>query len=213
MNISTLLSAGTPPIVAILRGLSPADALDVGAALVNAGIRIMEVPLNSPGPLESIALLQKQFGADAMVGAGTVLDVKAVEEVAGAGGQIIVSPHTDVDIIRRAVQLGLEPLPGIFSATEAFAAIGAGASRLKLFPANSLSATHVKAIRDVLPAHVEVWAVGGTGAHDLGSWLQRGVRGVGVGGSLYKPGDAASLVGERATTLVAAWRAAAGAAV
>ena len=213
MNVSSLLSAGTPPIVAILRGLTPLDALAVGAALVKAGIRIMEVPLNSPEPMKSIALLNKEFGSDAAVGAGTVLDVHAVDEVATAGGQIIVSPHTDALIIGRAVELGLEPMPGIFSTTEAFAAIRAGALRLKLFPANSLAATHVRAIRDVLPSHVEIWAVGGTGAHDLGAWLQRGVRGVGVGGSLYKPGDAASLVGQRATALVDAWQAAVGAAL
>ena len=208
MRMSDLLNDGVAPIIAILRGLAPHDAVAIGTALVDAGIRMMEVPLNSPEPLTSIARLRDRFGRDALIGAGTVLTAKAVDAVAAAGGRMIVSPHADVRVISRAVELGLEPLPGFLSATEAFSAIDAGASRLKLFPANSLSGSHVKAIREVLPEGIEIWAVGGTGAHDFALWLDRGVRGMGVGGSLYRPGDSPEIVGQRARALVETWRAA-----
>jgi 2-dehydro-3-deoxyphosphogalactonate aldolase len=206
MVISELLEAGTAPIVAILRGLPPADALAVGRALIDAGIRLIEVPLNSPEPFVSIARLRGEFGAEALIGAGTVLNPEDVERVAAAGGQLIVAPNTDVRVIRRTVQLGLEPFPGFMSPSEAFAAIEAGAQRLKLFPANALGTGHLQAIREVLPGQVEVWAVGGTGAHDLAQWIAAGARGIGVGGSLYKAGDTPDVVRERAWALQAAWK-------
>jgi 2-dehydro-3-deoxyphosphogalactonate aldolase len=208
MRMSGLLSEGAAPIIAILRGLTAMDAVAVGTALIDAGIRMIEVPLNSPDPLSSIARLHHHFGRHALIGAGTVLSVKAVDAVAEAGGRLIVSPNVDAGVIARAVELELEPLPGFLSATEAFSAIRAGASRLKLFPAGSVSRSHVKAIREILPGDIEIWAVGGTGAHDLAQWLDSGVRGIGVGGSLYKPGDSGEIVGQRARTLIEAWHSA-----
>jgi 2-dehydro-3-deoxyphosphogalactonate aldolase len=206
MRMTSLLTEGAAPIVAILRGLTATDAVSVGKALVEAGVRMIEVPLNSPDPLSTIARLHDHFGHEALIGAGTVLTTEAVDSVAKAGGRLIVSPNVDAGVIRRAVELELEPLPGFFSATEAFCAIRAGASRLKLFPAGSVSRSHVKAIREILPGDIEIWAVGGAGAHDLAQWLDCGVRGIGVGGSLYKPGDSGEVVGARARTLIEAWR-------
>jgi 2-dehydro-3-deoxyphosphogalactonate aldolase len=208
MRLSQLLSEDAAPIIAILRGLTPDDAVDIGRALVEAGIRMMEVPLNSPEPITSIARLQEHFGRDALIGAGTVLTREAVDAVERAGGRMIVSPHVDAQVIGRAVELGLEPLPGFLSATEAFCALRAGALRLKLFPASSVHRSHLKAVREVLPEGVEIWAVGGPGAHDLADWLEAGARGIGVGGSLYKPGDSAEIVRQRASTLIESWRAA-----
>jgi 2-dehydro-3-deoxyphosphogalactonate aldolase len=208
MRMSGLLSEGAAPIIAILRGLTATDAVAIGGALIDAGVRMIEVPLNSPDPLSSIARLHEHFGRDALIGAGTVLTAEAVDSVAEAGGRLIVSPNVDAAVIARAVALGLEPLPGFLSATEAFSAIRAGASRLKLFPANSVSRSHVKAIRDILPGDIEIWAVGGTGVHDLAQWLDCGVRGIGVGGSLYKPGDSGEIVGQRARGLIEAWHSA-----
>jgi 2-dehydro-3-deoxyphosphogalactonate aldolase len=205
MRMSGLLSQGAAPIVAILRGLTSTDAVAIGTALIEAGIRMIEVPLNSPDPLSSISRLHQCFGREALIGAGTVLTAESVDCVAQAGGRLIVSPNVDAGVIARAVDLGLEPLPGFLSATEAFCAIRAGASRLKLFPAGSVNRSHVKAIREILPGNIEIWAVGGTGAHDLAQWLDCGVRGIGVGGSLYKPGDRADIVGQRARALVEAW--------
>jgi 2-dehydro-3-deoxyphosphogalactonate aldolase len=206
MVMAEFLEAGTAPVVAILRGLPPADALVVGRALIDAGIRLLEVPLNSPEPFVSIGRLNGEFGAEALIGAGTVLNPEDVERVADAGGRLIVSPNTDVRVIRRTVQLGLESFPGFMSPSEAFAAVEAGARRLKLFPANALGTGHLKAVREVLPGEVEMWAVGGTGAHDLAQWLAAGARGIGVGGSLYKAGDGPDVVQERARILYAAWK-------
>jgi 2-dehydro-3-deoxyphosphogalactonate aldolase len=207
MTLSSHLAQGAAPIIAILRGITPAQSLEVGGALLGAGISIMEVPLNSPQPLESIAQLEREFGSRALIGAGTVLTVRQVDEVAGAGGRLVVSPNVNVGVIARACGLGLESIPGFFTATEAFAAVAAGAVHLKLFPASSLAGGHIKAVREVLPHHAQVWAVGGTGAHDLAQWLERGALGIGVGGSLYKAGDSAKVVGDRARALTEAWRA------
>jgi 2-dehydro-3-deoxyphosphogalactonate aldolase len=206
MAITEFLQAGTAPVVAILRGLPPVDALAVGRVLVDAGIRLIEVPLNSPDPFVSIARLSSEFGVDALIGAGTVLNTDDVQRVADAGGRLVVAPNTDVSVIRRTLELGLESFPGFMSPGEAFAAVAAGATRLKLFPANALGMGHLKAIREVLPGHVELWAVGGTGAHDLAQWMTAGARGVGVGGSLYKAGDSPEVVQERARALQAAWK-------
>lgn len=182
------------------------EALAVGGALLDAGISLIEVPLNSPEPLDSIAQMQRAFGADALIGAGTVLSAQQVAEVAAAGGQLIVSPNVNVEVITTARALGLESLPGFLTATEAFVAVAAGAAHLKLFPASSMGLGHLQAIREVLPRAIEVWAVGGAGVHDLSRWLHQGARGIGVGSSLYKSGDAAAVVGQRARALIQAWR-------
>ena len=205
MRIDELLRHGAVPVVAILRGLPPADAVEIGHALVEEGIRIIEVPLNSPSPLESIGKLCGALGKEALIGAGTVLSAAQVESVASAGGRLIVSPHTDAAVIRQAVSLGLECMPGFMSATEAFTAIAAGARRLKLFPATGLGVGHLKALREVLGREIEVWPVGGTGAHDMAQWLRAGAAGSGVGSALYRPGDSADTVRERAQALRAAW--------
>ncbi len=191
-----------------MRGIAPGEVLAIGEALVEAGIRLIEVPFNSPEPTTSIRLLQERLGDRAAIGGGTVLDVAAVNALAATGGTIMVTPNTDPAVIARGVACGLEPMPGFVTPSEAFQAIAAGARRLKLFPAVALGPAYLKAVREVLPKHVRVWAVGGTGAHNLAEWLAAGVEGIGVGGALYKPGDSASVVRERAHALVAAWQAA-----
>ena len=208
MTIDDLLADGAPPVVAILRGLQPHEAVAVGAALVESGIRIIEVPLNSPDPLASIAALQSAFGDTALIGAGTVLSVEAAEGLHGVGGRVMVTPNTDPSVIAKGVQLGLEVMPGFMTPSEAFAAINAGARRIKLFPAARLGTSYVKAVKDVLPRNVGVWAVGGTDAATIGEWLNAGCEGIGVGGALYRPGDSAAHVGEKARELVTAWKAA-----
>jgi len=206
MDMTTLLAGGAPPVMAILRGLTPADAPAIGTALVEAGIRFIEVPLNSPDPFDSIALLQAAHGGVACIGAGTVLDVAAVDRLARSGARIMVSPNVDAAVIARAVARGLEAMPGFLTPTEAFVAIGAGARRLKIFPSAAFGPGYVRAIREVLPRDVALWAVGGTGAANLHDWLAAGCEGIGVGSALYRAGDAPALVGERARALVAAWR-------
>jgi len=196
-----------PPIVAILRGVTPDEVVAIARALVEAGVRAIEVPLNSPEPLESIRRLCEAYGDVALCGAGTVLTPKAVDEVAAAGGKLIVTPNTDPDVIARAVALGLTVMPGFATPSEAFAAVKAGARALKLFPAGTFGPGHIKAVRDVLPKDILVYAVGGVGAANLEPWLAAGVAGIGVGGELYRPGYTAEEVGQRAAALVAAWTA------
>jgi 2-dehydro-3-deoxyphosphogalactonate aldolase len=197
---------GLPPLVAILRGIRPEEVLDVAAALHEAGIRAIEVPLNSPAPLESIARLAAKFGASCLCGAGTVLRPADVDAVHAAGGRLIVTPNTVPPVIERAVALGLTVMPGFATATEAFAAIDAGAGMLKLFPAASYGPGHLRALRDVLPPEVAVFAVGGVGTANLAPWRQAGCAGLGVGGDLYRAGHPAGEVHRRALALVAAWR-------
>lgn len=207
MTMDELLADGAPPIAAILRGIRPDEAMDIAAVLVEAGIRILEVPFNSPDPLDSIGAMQRAFGDVAMIGGGTVLSIEAVEALHGVGGRIMVTPNTDPAVIARGAELGLELLPGFMTPSEAFAAIKAGARRIKLFPAARLGPAYVKAVKDVLPKDVGVWAVGGTGADTIGEWLAGGCEGIGVGGALYRPGDDAATVGRRGSELVAAWKA------
>lgn len=206
MNVDDILAAGAPPIAAILRGIRPEEAVPIAEVLVEAGIQLIEVPFNSPEPLASIRAMQAAVGATALVGGGTVLTVEAAEALAAAGGCLMVTPNTDPAVIARAVALGLEPLPGFVTPSEAFQAIAAGARRLKLFPASALGTAHLKAIRDVLPRDVAMWAVGGTGADNLGEWLAAGAEGIGVGGALYRPGDTPATVRANAEMLVQAWR-------
>jgi 2-dehydro-3-deoxyphosphogalactonate aldolase len=197
-----------PPLVAILRGVRPDEVLGIATALENAGIGAIEVPLNSPDPLASIARLCGAFGDRCLCGAGTVLSVAQVEDVCAVGGRLIVTPNTDPAVIERAVALNLTVIPGFATATEAFTAIHAGARALKLFPAATYGPGHLKAIHDVLPRSVRVVAVGGVGAANLAPWVEAGAAGVGVGGELYRPGDSPEDVGRRAHVLVGAWRAA-----
>lgn len=196
-----------PPIVAILRGVRPDEVVDIATALIEAGIRAIEVPLNSPDPLESIGRLCAAYGDIALCGAGTVLSALAVEQVAAAGGRLIVTPNTDPDVIGRAIGLGLTIMPGFATPTEALAAVKAGATALKLFPAGTFGPGHLKAVRDVLPRDVRVYAVGGVGVANLEPWRAAGVAGIGVGGDLYRPGTSTQEVGTKAAALVAAWNA------
>jgi 2-dehydro-3-deoxyphosphogalactonate aldolase len=200
MTIDDLLAEGVPPVVAILRGIRPEEALPVATALVEAGIRIIEVPLKSPDPFDSIRAIQDRFGDRAAIGAGTVLDLASVDALAATGSRIMVTPNTDAAIIARAVALGLEPMPGFVTPSEACA------RRIKLFPAVALGPAYLKATREVLPKHVRVWAVGGTGAANIGEWLAAGAEGIGVGGALYRPGDDVEAVSIKARDLVAVWK-------
>ena len=194
------------PVVAILRGIAPEEALSVGEALVEAGIRILEVPMNSPRPLDSIRKLAEALGERASVGAGTVLDTDGVEAVAAAGGQIIVSPNMDPAVIRRSRERGLVSLPGCFTPTEAFAALGAGAHAVKLFPGELVTPAVAKAMAAVLPKGTRLLVVGGVSAETLDAWHGSVVAGFGIGSSLYRPGVSAAEVGRRAAVLAAAVR-------
>jgi 2-dehydro-3-deoxyphosphogalactonate aldolase len=196
------------PLVAILRGVTRDTVLAIGQALFDAGFRAIEVPLNSPDPFDSIAILARHFGNTCLVGAGTVLTPEAVEKVAAAGGRLIVTPNTDPAVITRAVELGLLPMPGFATATEAFAAIKAGARHLKLFPAATYGHGHIKALSAVMPADVKLYAVGGVGADNLSVWRAAGVAGIGVGSEIFKPGFTAEQVGGKAQQIISAWRAA-----
>lgn len=205
MMLPRLLDQGTPAIIAILRGIRPEEVLDIGAALLGAGIRIIEVPLNSPQPLASIERLATTFGSNALIGAGTVTSADEVNAIAAVGGALIVSPNTNPSVIARTLHLGLDALPGAMTPTEAFAAAFAGAKHIKLFPGAATGPAHLRALREVLPDECALWAVGGAGASNLNEWLAAGARGIGVGASLYKPGTSAATVGERARELVSAW--------
>lgn len=190
------------PLVAILRGLRPDEAEAVGDALVEAGLTIIEVPLNSPDPLESIARLARRYGPDILIGAGTVLSVKDVADVRAVGGQLLVSPNVNAEVIRAGA--GLVCLPGYFTPTEAFTAIDAGATGLKLFPADGTTPAFLKAQRAVLPRDLPLLAVGGVSPDNLANWMAAGAQGAGIGSALYKPGLTAAEVGQRAAAFVAA---------
>ena len=194
------------PVVAIIRGIQPHEALDHVEALYDAGVRSVEVPLNSPNPLESIRLISDVFGERMAIGAGTVLTGEQVEAVAAVGGQIIVSPNTKVEVIDRAMARGLVPAPGFATATEAFVACEAGARNLKLFPASTYGPGHLKQLKAVLPPEAVVWAVGGIGADSLAEWWAAGARAFGLGGELYRPGQAADVTASSAGRVVDAAR-------
>jgi 2-dehydro-3-deoxyphosphogalactonate aldolase len=195
------------PLVAILRGIRPDEAAPVGRALVEAGFRLIEVPLNSPEPFASITELVDTIGNVAVVGVGTVLDPARVIEVADAGGGLIVMPHADQTVIRAAKQAGLACVPGVATPTEAFGALAAGADALKLFPAEMLTPAVVKALLAVLPAGTRLLPVGGIAPETMAAYRAAGAAGFGLGSALYKPGMAAAEVGERARAFVAAWKA------
>ncbi len=195
------------PLVAILRGLRPEDAEATGAALIDAGFRAIEVPLNSPDPFTSIARLVQRFGNRAVIGAGTVLTVDDVQRLADTGAKLMVSPNTDPAVIVAAKAAGLYALPGFFTATEAFAALHAGADGLKLFPAETTTPAHVKALKAVLPPEVPVFAVGGVTPETMTPWIDAGAQGFGLGSALFKPGMAPGAVGDKARAFAAAWAA------
>ena len=193
------------PLVAILRGLRPEEAPAIGDVLVEAGFRLIEVPLNSPQPLDSIASLRKRF-PDAVIGAGTVLTTAEARDAASAGGELVVAPNFDPEVVAETVRLGMASLPGILTPTEAFAALKAGAHGLKLFPAELASPAVVKALLAVLPKGTQLIPVGGIGADSFSAWRTAGAAGFGLGSSLYKPGDDAVTVRAKAAAIVSAWR-------
>jgi 2-dehydro-3-deoxyphosphogalactonate aldolase len=194
------------PLVAILRGLTPEEAPAIGDVLVEAGFRILEVPLNSPQPLDSIASLRRRF-PQALVGAGTVLRAQDVREVAEVGGELIVAPNFHPEVVAETARLGLVSLPGVMTPTEAFGALDAGATALKLFPAELASPAVVKALLAVLPPGTKLLPVGGIAAGNIPAWRSAGAAGFGLGSSLYRPGDDAPTVRRKAAALVAAYRA------
>lgn len=192
------------PLIAILRGLQPHEAVAVGQALLALGWPLIEVPLNSPQPLDSIATMRAAL-PQAVVGAGTVLSVADVRNVAAAGGQMVVSPNYAPDVVRETVRLGLVSLPGVITPSEAFAALDAGAHALKLFPAEMLTPRVLKAMRALLPPGLALLPVGGIGPHNLGEWQAAGASGFGIGSALYRPGQTAAQVAEQARHFIDAW--------
>jgi len=194
------------PLIAILRGIRPAEAPDVLRALTSEGFLLIEAPLNSPGPYESIKAMRAIAPPEVLVGAGTVKSVEEVHDIAEAGGEIIVMPHADLAVIAAAKARGLIALPGVATPTEAFAALKAGADGLKAFPAEMITPTVVKAWRAVIPADVAIMPVGGITPETMGPYLKSGASGFGLGSALYRPGDSAAEAGRRAAAFVAAWR-------
>jgi 2-dehydro-3-deoxyphosphogalactonate aldolase len=190
----------TMPLIAILRGVKPNEVVEVGEVLVAAGFCCIEVPLNSPEPLESIRRLRSAMGPRALVGAGTVLTAASVNQVAEAGGQIVVAPNFDAAVVQHAKTRGLTVLPGVFTASEAFAAIAAGADGLKLFPAEAASPAVLKAMRAVLPPKMPILPVGGIEPGGMAAWRAVGAAGFGIGGALYAPDRSAAEIGERAVS-------------
>jgi 2-dehydro-3-deoxyphosphogalactonate aldolase len=195
------------PLVAILRGLPPADAEPLARALYDAGFRVIEVPLNSPQPFDSIARIRRVLADDAIVGAGTVLAPDAIERLHAAGGDLVVMPHADGTLIRAAKAAGLLCTPGVATPTEAFGALQAGADALKLFPAELLSPAVLKAMKAVLPAGTRLWPVGGITPQHLAPYRDAGATGVGLGSALYPPGAPVADVAARARAFVDAWAA------
>ena len=192
------------PLIAIIRGVTPDECEAIGEALFEGGIRIIEVPLNSPDPLASIARLSSKLGEGALIGAGTVLHPDQVLEVAKAGGRLIVSPSVNVEVIRTSVAAGLFSCPGFFTPSEAFTALDSGAHALKLFPAEGASPAVVKAQRAVLPRDLKLIIVGGVGPDNMAPWLQAGANGFGLGSGIYKPGQTPDETLAKARTLRAA---------
>lgn len=194
------------PVIAILRGVQPGEAESIGFALERAGIAIVEVPLNSPQPLKSIAILSRSLGDRMLIGAGTLTKPSQVAEVAEAGGQVIVTPHANTAIVRAAKQAGLWAAPGFFNPSEAFSLLEAGADALKLFPAEVLGPAMLKAMLAILPPSSVIVPVGGVNAQNAAGWLAAGALGIGAGSSIYQPGDDARIVEDKAKALLRAIR-------
>jgi 2-dehydro-3-deoxyphosphogalactonate aldolase len=196
------------PLVAILRGVTPSRIAGVAAALFEAGFRAIEVPLNSPEPLKSIEILARSYGDRCLTGAGTVLTVEQADQVADAGGKLMVTPNTNPQVIARGVQRGLTVMPGFYTPSEGFAAVAAGARILKLFPASTGGIGHLQAMLAVLPKTVPVYAVGGVGAGNMSEWCKAGAAGFGLGSELFKPDFTDEEIAARARKCVAAFKAA-----
>ena len=194
------------PLVAILRGITPREVVDLGVSLVDAGFRLIEVPLNSPDPFSSIAALRLALPAEVIVGAGTVLELAQIAQLCKCGGELVVMPHADLTLIRAAKAAGLLCLPGIVSPTEAFAALAAGADALKIFPAELVTPTVLKAMSAVLPKGCGLLPVGGIKPESMNAYVDAGATGFGLGSALYKPGMTAEQTASMARQFVAAWR-------
>ncbi len=207
MRTEDLASAlAAMPLVAILRGIRPKEAVATGEAIVRAGIRVIEVPLNSPAPFDSIGRLSRALSGRAVIGAGTVLTTDALDAVADAGGVIAVTPNTNPAVIARALERGVEPIPGFLTPTEAFAAVAGGARYLKLFPPPTMGLGYLPAISAVLPNDAKLLAVGGISASNAADWLGTGATALGIGSDIYRPGDSMADVATKAERLVAAIR-------
>lgn len=196
----------TLPLVAILRGIRPSEAIAIGEMLMQAGFKIVEVPLNSPEPFDSIKLLVQALGSRAIVGAGTVLNVADVETLKAVGGQICISPNANPAVIRRAKELGLISFPAFFTPTEAFCAVEAGADAIKLFPAELAGTTGLKAMKAVLPKHIPVFPVGGVNPDNMQDFIEAGAAGFGIGSAVFKPGDTPEVVYKKAKAFVDGWQ-------
>ncbi len=205
MNLDETMAA--LPLVAILRGLAPDEAEPIGAALVEAGFRLIEVPLNSPDPFRSIEILARRFGDQALIGAGTVMSPEAARKTVEAGGRLIVMPHSDAEVIRAAKAAGAWCLPGVGTPTEGFAALAAGADGLKLFPGEALPPAVVKAWKAVFPPKIPLLPVGGVTPERMAEYVAAGAAGFGIGSALYRPGVKASEIAVRAAGFTKAWRA------
>jgi len=192
-------------LIAILRGVTSSEVVDITAALIEAGINSIEVPLNSPNALDSIEMLVKQFGDSTLIGAGTVLSTSDVENVAAVGGKLIVSPNCNPGVIKASKANGMFSYPGVMTATECFLALESGADGLKFFPSSQLGPSGLAALTAVLPASAETYAVGGVGPDNFAEWIQAGASGFGIGTGIYKPGFTVDDVASRATAIVAAY--------
>ena len=193
------------PIISILRGVHPSEAVAIAGVILAAGIDKIEVPLNSPSPLESISAIAKAYGDRALIGAGTVLTVAQVQQIRAAGGQLVVSPNCDPAVIAATIAAGMQSWPGVFTPSEAFAALQAGATGLKLFPGDMAGPKGLKAMRAILPTGTQVYAVGGAGPENFAEWVAASADGFGLGSAIYKPGDTPETVTAKAQAIVAAF--------
>ena len=193
------------PLIAILRGIQPFEAVSIAGVILEAGIDKIEVPLNSPSPFDSIRAIAKKYGNQALIGAGTVLTVAQVKQVRAAGGQLVVSPNCDPNVSRATVAEGMQSWPGVFTPSEALTALKAGATGLKLFPGDMAGPNGLKAMRAILPIGTKVYAVGGTAPDNFSKWVEASANGFGLGTAIYKPGDTAEIVTIKAGAIVKAY--------